>query len=103
MFFSYGNNKPYNNKLIVNKKYALWFNHESEGNHMLFAQEKWSSIDFFTKNNLEQFKIRYKNRIENLKNIINDCIINNKELFFILNTYVTPLKLSKIIKKNILN
>lgn len=99
LFFSYGNNKPYNNKLIVNKKYAFWFNHESEGNYMLFSKEKWSSIDFFTKNNLEQFKIRYKKRIENFKNIINDCIINNKELFFVLNTYVTPLKLSEIIKK----
>lgn len=99
LFWSYAFNCKYNNKLIVNKKYSLWFNHESEGHPTLFKIEKWSSLDFFTKNNLEQFKIRYKKRIENLKNIINDCIINNKELFFVLNTYVTPLKLSKIIKK----
>lgn len=97
-FFSFAFNKPYDNKLIVNKKYGYWFNHESYGHPHLYTIESWPSRDHFIKNDLKEFKIRFKNRINNFLNLLKECVENNEEVAFVMSTNITPTKLSKIIK-----
>lgn len=99
LFYSKVAKKPYGDNLIINKKCGLYFNHESPGHPFLFKREKWSSIDMFTKNDFELFKKRYENRIDNLKNYINDSILNKKTIIFLLYTNVTPYILKDIIIK----
>lgn len=91
--------KPYDNGIVCNKKYALIFNHESFGHPILFKSENWESKDYFIKNNFEEFKKRYNSRIINFKNYIEEAILNNYTIFFLLNTYFTPIKLKNIIIK----
>lgn len=99
LFYSNAAKKPYGNNLIINKKCGLYFNHESPGHPFLFKKEKWSSNDMFTKNDFELFKKRYTDRINNLKNYINEAIRNKKSIVFLLYTNVTPYLLKDIIKK----
>lgn len=98
LFYSNAAKAKYNDKLIVNKKYGLFFNHESEGHPFLSKQEKWERPDFFTMNNLREFKNRYQKRIVSFLDTIEYCIQQQKTLIFILNTYTTPIKLNNIIK-----
>jgi hypothetical protein len=57
-----------NDTLIHNTKYKFVFNHESPGHGNLWATQMWSGgINHFVDNNFENFKKRYKARIENFR------------------------------------
>lgn len=99
LFYSTSIKRPYKNGMICNTKIGMWFNHESPGNPLLPSQEKWSSVDVFTKNNFEAFTTRYTKRIMSFYDYIQKCIETNDTLLFILYTHVTPLRLDRIISK----
>ena len=96
LFHSYSENKKYNDGLICNN--GMLFNHESPGNPVLCKTENWGTIDKFTKNNFKEFKERYSRRITNFNKAIEKSLNTNQKLYFVLNTYYTPIKLSNIIK-----
>lgn len=98
LFYSNAAKGPYNNGMICNKRYGLLFNHESPGHPFLAKMEKWSSVDKFTENNFEEFKIRFRNRIDNFNYYIANALEKNLPIVFLLNTYVTPIRLCDIIK-----
>lgn len=53
---------------IQNDYTNLIFNHESESTCRGYSLEE----DFYTKDNFQEFKIRYKSRIENIKTVLNN-------------------------------
>jgi hypothetical protein len=95
----------YNGKnYIKNTYYHFMFNHETPGHADLHLKEQWPGNDkfYFTKNNFHEFINRYKRRIDNLRNYINE----NNHIIFILET-VNPrqnhpylLQLKKILHTN---
>lgn len=73
----------YNGKnYITNTYYHFMFNHETPGHADLHLKEQWPGNDkfYFTKNNFHEFINRYKRRIDNLRNYINE----NTHIIFIL-------------------
>jgi hypothetical protein len=65
-------NFPLNTTIIVNTKYNFIFNHESSGHGDLWQAEKWPKGQFhFEMDNFNEFIIRYKRRIENLREYLN--------------------------------
>lgn len=70
-------------KLIVNTKYNFIFNHESPNHGQLHLHENWANgPNHFCINNFEEFFVRYRNRVQNLKNYLNSgsriVFINSK-------------------------
>lgn len=103
LFYSPAAGKPYNDNLIVNKNYGMYFNHESPGHPFLYQTEKWESKDKYTKNNFELFNKRYSDRVKNFNEKINYCIDNNITLIFLLNSNFTPIKLKRTIQEKYKN
>jgi len=58
-------------KAIVNTKYNFIFNHESPNHGNLHLHENWAKgSEHFCLNNFEEFILRYKNRVQNLRNYL---------------------------------
>uniref|UniRef100_A0A6C0AFQ8 Uncharacterized protein n=1 Tax=viral metagenome TaxID=1070528 RepID=A0A6C0AFQ8_9ZZZZ len=75
--------QPLNEQWVYNKKYKFLFNHESPGHANLYLTQQWESIDYYIKNNFENFIIKYNKRINNFRNYIN----SGKFIIFIINKY----------------
>ena len=85
--------------MIYNTKYKFIFNHESPGHAHLFIHQNWSKgINHYIMNDYEEFINRYKRRIQNMKDLLN----NNNKITFLLtrpNTKQSDISdLSNIIK-----
>ena len=61
---------PYDDKLIFNKTYGFFHNHESFGHPYLYKSETWASRDLFHKDDFKNFKRRYNDRISNFSFIL---------------------------------
>jgi hypothetical protein len=67
--------------MIYNKKYKFIFNHESPGHENLFISQKWTNgINHYIINEYEEFRNKYKRRIQNFKDLLN----SKKNITFIL-------------------
>jgi hypothetical protein len=74
--------------LIFNTKYNFIFNHESPGHANLYITENWpKGINHYIMNDYEEFIIRYKRRIQNIKDLLN----SNNDITFILQRPNTQL------------
>jgi hypothetical protein len=85
--------------IIYNNKYKFLFNHESPGHGNLFVIQKWEKgINHYIMNDYEEFIIKYKRRISNIKELLN----SGKNITFILTRPNTELcdigELHKVIK-----
>jgi hypothetical protein len=68
-----------NNEKIITNYYNIKFNHESPINSKQLNYES----DFYIKNNFKELILRYKKRIKNFYNYIN----NNNKIIFVTNNY----------------
>ena len=76
--------------LIRNNYYNFIYNHESPGHANLYITQNWKGgINHYIDNNYEQFKNRYKRRIDNLLNYLNN---NENYIIFILHGYTSDNK-----------
>jgi esterase/lipase len=76
--------------LIRNKYYNFIYNHESPGHANLYITQNWKGgINHYINNNYEQFKNRYKRRIDNLLNYLNNT---ENYIIFILHGYTSENK-----------
>jgi hypothetical protein len=88
------------NNSIINTKYSLVFNHESPNHfHILGGNERWSGDDHFIKNNFALFRERYKRRLMNFKQYIEQAIKDGTIIIFVICRYNSlPVELDDIIK-----
>lgn len=101
-WFNFSGNGDY---VIYNNKYNFIFNHESPGHADLHIAENWENgINHFVINNFENFKKRYKKRIENIKYYLNSNKYIINFIIYRAKTYnIDDIKLlDETIKKNIL-
>jgi hypothetical protein len=74
--------------MIYNTKYNFIFNHEAPGHANLYVTHKWpKGINHYIMNDYEEFIIRYKRRIQNIKELLN----SENDITFILTRPNTKL------------
>ena len=86
---------------IINIKYPCIFNHESPDHYnILGSGEGWTSEFHFTENNYQRFVERYKNRVDNFRNYINEAISSKTEIIFVISRCNRiPVELDEIIQE----